>query len=84
MSGATYLKLTQKTHELLETLPPFNKDEEYSITDLRKVKKELTGVEYPKVDIETKLIPHEEGSVKVTVYRPQNTKDQVLPAVVYL
>lgn len=83
---ASYLKLTSATKAYLENLPPF----EESALNIESVRAqpdiELCSNTFvrPKVDLEQMSIASSLGTVKVSIYRPKNSKDRILPALVYM
>lgn len=80
---ATYLTLTSTTSKYLETLPKF--DEAYlDINGLRARPEMKSPAKMPVVDIKPINVSGTKGDILVDVYRPSNSEDTVLPALIYM
>jgi hypothetical protein len=82
---ANYLKLTSASKRYLESLPPFDENA-LNIENMRaQPDVELcTTISRPRVDLEEMSIASASGMIKVTIYRPFDSHDRVLPALLYM
>ncbi|KAI9478043.1 MAG: alpha/beta hydrolase fold-domain-containing protein [Benjaminiella poitrasii] len=82
---ASFTKLTKESNKFLETAPKLDAAS-LNVETLRSkpTEKMPLSISRPDVDLEDMKILSSTGMVNVSIYRPGNTHDQVLPAVVYM
>ncbi|KAG2198817.1 hypothetical protein INT47_000733 [Mucor saturninus] len=79
---ASYLTVTSTTRKYLEALPVF--DEAYLEINALRARPELKSpAVFPVVNVETMSVPGT-PDLSVDVYRPSDSKDRVLPALIYI
>jgi hypothetical protein len=77
-----YLKLTSVSKKYLENLAPF--DENALTVDSLRARPDVELCNKISVNIEHMYTSCDSGKVKVTIYRPQGSYNQLLPALVYM
>lgn len=82
---ANYLGLTEETQKFLEKTPKFD-ESKLNMESIRSAPDfELSdSVPRPPVDVQEVNVNHVSGAVPVLVYRPANSQNEVLPALVYI
>ncbi|KAI8880418.1 lipase [Backusella circina FSU 941] len=83
---ATYLELLPEVTKLLESLPPEDPDQEITTEALRNIPDSEVPYSYERPDVtsEELYVLSPNGMVSVTMYRPYDTKNKKIPALIFI